>query len=189
MWIYEHTPDNTARFVLGTQGDNPLVCFGINPSTAEPNNLDPTVNLVSRVATAHGHDSFLMFNVYPQRATNPDHLHRSVDPKLWWENDKYIAEQIAGRPLTIWAAWGTLIEKRDYLFACLNSIVNIPELQNCTWVSRGPITKNGHPHHPLYVRKDSPFEPFDMQTYLKTEGRQNRDKFSTQRESADEGNI
>ena len=46
-WLYERTIDNAARFVLGTIGANPLICFGINPSTAEPGNLDPTVNYVS----------------------------------------------------------------------------------------------------------------------------------------------
>ena len=51
-WIYEKNEDNTARYVLGTIGAHPLACFGINPSTAEPNNLDPTVRRVQLVAKA-----------------------------------------------------------------------------------------------------------------------------------------
>ncbi len=39
-WIYENDQDNQIRYVLGTRGENPLLCFGINPSTAKPNNLD-----------------------------------------------------------------------------------------------------------------------------------------------------
>ena len=36
MWIYERTNDNLFRFILGRDGKNPLVCFGVNPSTAVP---------------------------------------------------------------------------------------------------------------------------------------------------------
>ena len=64
-WLYERTVDNSARFILGTVGSNPLICFGINPSTAEPSNLDPTVNYVSRLAVSNNYDSFVMLNVYP----------------------------------------------------------------------------------------------------------------------------
>ncbi len=74
QWLYERTTDNYARFVLGTIGNNPLICFGINPSTAEPGNLDPTINYVSSIATSNGFDCFVMLNVYPQRATNPNSL-------------------------------------------------------------------------------------------------------------------
>ncbi len=28
------------------------------------------------------------------------------------------------------------------------------------------ITKKGHPHHPLYLRKDEVLRPFDMDAYL-----------------------
>ncbi len=47
-WLYEHSGDGTARFLLGTQGENPLVFFGVNPSTARPGALDPTVRRVAR---------------------------------------------------------------------------------------------------------------------------------------------
>ena len=45
-WIYVNNDDNTSRYVLGTKGDKPVFCFGINPSTAEPNNLDPTLKML-----------------------------------------------------------------------------------------------------------------------------------------------
>ena len=164
-WLYEHNADNSARYILGTQGERPLICFGINPSTAEPNRLDPTVNLVSRIAEAQGYDSFIMLNVYPQRATNPNDLHRELESELQHENEAQIAALIAGRPHTLWAAWGGLIEKRAYLLPAVKRIVALPELQNCQWVSRGRPTKNGHPHHPLYVRKEEPLTAFDCSIY------------------------
>jgi len=168
QWLYTHTPDNSARYILGTVGERPLICFGINPSTAEPNKLDPTVNLVRLQAEAQGYDSFIMLNVYPQRATNPKDLHKTYCPTLQTENERQIAALIDGNDHTLWAAWGGLINKRPYLIPLVQNIIALPELQNCNWVSRGQPTKDGHPHHPLYVKKAAPFEAFDISMYQKT---------------------
>lgn len=35
-----------------------------------------------RVAERGGFDSFMMLNVYPQRANNPSDIHTAVDPEL-----------------------------------------------------------------------------------------------------------
>jgi len=164
-WLYEHTSDNAARYIVGTVGERPLICFGINPSTAEPNRLDPTVNLVRRQAEERGYDSFVMLNVYPQRATDPDDLHKAPCPVLQAENERQIAGLIDGKAYTLWAAWGALICKRPYLIPLVRRIIVLSELQNCQWVSRGKSTKDGHPHHPLYVRKEARFETFDVGMY------------------------
>jgi hypothetical protein len=37
-----------------------------------------------------------------------------------------------------------------------------------SWVCAGAITKKGHPHHPLYLRKDEKIKPFDVAQYLET---------------------
>lgn len=34
--IYQNSPDNKARFVLGTRGNNPLIVMSINPSVGAP---------------------------------------------------------------------------------------------------------------------------------------------------------
>ena len=164
-WLYKNTPDNLARFVLGTIGENPIVCFGINPSSAAPNNLDPTVARVMRVATFHGFDSFIMLNVYAQRATDPHDLHLQVRPELKDENERQIEAVVKGRSLSLWAAWGNLIDTRTYLRPLLRDIVTLPALSNCSWTSRGQVTKDGHPRHPLYVRNDAPFEAFGVDQY------------------------
>ena len=165
-WLYAHNRANTARYILGTVGERPLVCLGINPSIAEPNRLDQTVGLVNRVAGMYGYDSFVMLNVYPQRATNPNDLHKEFVPELKAENEKYIAALIDSEEHELWAAWGGLVLKRPYLLQLVHDIVTLPELKNCTWISRGNPTKGGHPHHPLYVRKDVPFSPFDISMYI-----------------------
>lgn len=167
-WIYQNSDDDKARFILGTARANPLICFGVNPSTATPDKPDQTVRHVARIADFHGYDSYVIFNIYPQRATNPNDLHREFLPSLQHENEKCIASFIGGRKLSLWAAWGGLIKKRAYLIPLLRSIVDLPALKNCTWVSRGDLLKDGHPHHPLYVKKDAFFSPFDISKYIES---------------------
>ena len=78
-WIY--VPDHYAeyRYILGTRGENPLICIGINPSTAAPDALDNTLKSVARIAEHNGYDSWIMFNVYAQRATVPDDMDGSLN--------------------------------------------------------------------------------------------------------------
>jgi hypothetical protein len=34
------------------------------------------------------------------------------------------------------------------------------------WYCAGKRSKKGHPHHPLYLRKDEKIQPFDVESYL-----------------------
>ncbi len=77
LWYYEPHTYQPYRYVLGRVGRRPLVCIGINPSTAQPGALDPTLKSVERLANANGFDSWIMFNVYPQRATNPNDMDKT----------------------------------------------------------------------------------------------------------------
>lgn len=165
-WVYERSADGSARFVLGTVGLNPLICFGINPSTAAPTALDPTVRRVSRFAAHNGYDSWTMLNVYPQIATDPrdlDHEHREA---LRSENEVHIATALGDQPHTLLAGWGDLIGSRPYLSSLLRPIVQLTADAGCGWVSLGLPTKLGNPRHPLYVRHDAPLQEFDMERYL-----------------------
>ena len=167
-WLYVPNFYSEYRYILGTRGQNPLICIGINPSTAEPDNLDNTLKSVQRIALAGGHDSFIMFNVYAQRATDPDTMERTCNPLLHRENMAafdYVLS-LSDAP-AVWAAWGAIIEKRDYLLGCLRDMIAIGEKRGARWFSAGPISKKGHPHHPLYLRKDAPLEPFDIDAYCR----------------------
>jgi len=86
-WIYEQSTDNSARFVLGTVGENPLVCVGVNPSTAAPGTPDLTVSKVMGFASRNGFDSWVMLNLYPQRSADPKGMHLASDPVLKAENE------------------------------------------------------------------------------------------------------
>ena len=166
-WIYAPNFYSEYRYILGTRGKNPLICIGINPSTAEPGNLDNTLKSVERIALGNGFDSFIMFNVYAQRATSPDDMEKTYNPLLHKENleaFRYVLS-ISEKP-AIWAAWGAIIEKRKYLPECVRDMVAAGQEYGATWHCAGAITKKGHPHHPLYLRKDEKLKPFDISAYL-----------------------
>ncbi len=166
-WLYAPNFYSEYRYILGTRGKNPLICIGINPSTAEPGNLDNTLKSVERIAAGNGFDSFIMFNVYAQRATDPDAMEKVCNPLLHRENleaFRYILS-ISPKP-AVWAAWGAVIEKRGYLADCLRDMLQAGQEFGAQWYCAGAITKKGHPHHPLYLRKDEKLRPFDIAQYL-----------------------
>lgn len=165
-WIYEHAADGSARFVLGEVGWNPLVCFGINPSTAVPHAPDPTIKRVRRFASDNGFDGWTMLNVYPQIATDPKDIDREYRQDLRDENERHIARLVNDRPLTLLAAWGGLITSRPYFPKLLAGIIRLTADAGCDWVSLGEPTKYGHPRHPLYVHGGTPLQPFDAVKYL-----------------------
>lgn len=166
-WLYVPDFYSEYRYILGTKGENPLICIGINPSTAAPDDLDNTLKSVERIALANGYDSFIMFNVYAQRATNPDDMEHECNNLLHEENMKAF-EYILGlsESPSIWAAWGNIIEKRPYLPECVRSMIELGKQHQVTWYSAGKISKKGHPHHPLYLKKDTPLDLFDIDNYI-----------------------
>ena len=166
-WLYAPNFYSEYRYILGTRGKNPLICIGINPSTAAPDSLDNTLKSVERIALGNGFDSFIMFNVYAQRATNPDAMEKQCNERLHQENlaaFRYVLS-ISEKP-AVWAAWGAIIEKRDYLAQCVRDMVQAGQEYGAAWYCAGAVTKKGHPHHPLYLRKDEKIKPFDVEGYL-----------------------
>ena len=171
-WIYVPDFYTEYRYILGTRGADPLICIGVNPSTAEPGKLDNTLKSVERIAASNGYDSFIMFNVYAQRATRPDDMDRELDPRLHRANMdafRWVLSGVGpGVAPAVWAAWGAVIEKRPYLPGCVRDMVLIGEEYGARWLCAGKCSKRGHPHHPLYLRKDEKTVDFDVRGYLDT---------------------
>ena len=165
QWLYEHSPDGASRFVLGTAGANPLICFGVNPSTARPEKLDPTVARVSRIAQINGYDSWIMLNIYPQISTDPKGLHRRLEPALKSENERWISAAIADSDSALLAAWGVLVGTRPYLRTALSDILALPAIATRDWMSLGQPTRDGHPRHPSRLAASTRLQPFDVDGY------------------------
>ena len=168
-WLYVPDHYSDYRYLLGTRGLRPLIVIGVNPSTAAPGALDNTLKSAERIALFNGYDSFIMLNVYAQRATLPEDMDRVLNPLLHAENMKafrYVLARAGDSP-AIWAAWGGIIEKRPYLPACVREMVSVGRSFGARWFTAGPRSKAGHPHHPLYLRKDAPLDPFeDLEAYV-----------------------
>ena len=168
-WFYVPDHYSEYRYILGTRGGCPLIVIGVNPSTAAPGALDNTLKSAERIAHSNGYDSFIMFNVYAQRATIPEDMDRELNVRLHAENMKafrYVLERAGDAP-AVWAAWGSIIEKRPYLPFCVRDMVSIGREFGARWFTAGSRSKAGHPHHPLYLRKDSPLDPFsDLEEYI-----------------------
>lgn len=166
-WLYVPNVYSEYRYILGTKGSRPLICVGINPSTAAPEHLDNTLKSVERIALGNGFDSFLMFNVYAQRATDPNAMEKQCNMALHRENLEAFRYVLSVSPEpALWAAWGTIIEKRDYLADCLRDFVAVGQEYGARWYCAGAVSKKGHPHHPLYLRKDEKLKPFSVENYL-----------------------
>ncbi len=168
-WLYVPCFYSEYRYILGTRGKHPLICIGINPSTAKPDKLDRTLSKVQTVALGNGFDSFIMFNVYSQRATDPNHMEKCFNEKMHRENMKafrYVLSLSESVP-SVWAAWGANITKRDYLAPCVRDMLLCGNEFGAVWYTAGERCAAGHPRHPLYLRNDTKIERFsDVGAYL-----------------------
>ena len=166
-WLFVPNTYTEYRYILGTRGARPLICLGVNPSTAAPDRLDPTLQSVQRIALHNGFDSFIMLNVYAQRATTPGDMDEVIHAPLHEENLRAFdyALSLSDSP-AVWAAWGNVIETRAYLKTCVRDLAARAGAHDARWYCCGAISKKGHPHHPLYLRRDEPLRPFDMDNYL-----------------------
>ncbi|MGG1910422.1 DUF1643 domain-containing protein [Microbacterium sp. NRRL B-14842] len=84
--------------MLGTVGVNPLVCVGVNPSTAAPGDPESHRQQGHGFAARNGFDSWVMLNLYPQRSIDPKGMHLVHDPQLQADNERHIADLIGGTP-------------------------------------------------------------------------------------------
>jgi hypothetical protein len=164
-WLYK--TEKLPRYVLGKTGDKPIICIGINPSTATPENLDPTIKRVEQIIKNNGYDSWIMLNIYPEIASDITELPKTQNANYHDKNLKVVKNIISKiRNLAVWCMWGGNIERRDYLYDCLYEIHDLFRKKQTKWFSIGQV-KNGHPKHPLYNSVKSKLKPFNMDEYIK----------------------
>lgn len=151
----EQLGDEYARFALVQDGKRTLFVIGLNPSTADAQKSDPTMQSVLRIAAYNGFDGFVMINLYPFRAAQPYNLPKEFDPKLHEENLKIISKLLKDREnIEVWLAFGANITKREYLKQCFEDIMKLMIPYNPKWYYINNLTKEGYPPHPLYQSVD-----------------------------------
>jgi hypothetical protein len=160
--IYSNARSDSWRFTLGKSGDNPLLTIGLNPSTATREKADTTVAKVEKVAKQHGFDGFVMFNLYPVRATDYRDLPPEVDREAFASNLAKIDAVVGGlQQPTVWAAWGACVTHHSFFLEARDQLVARLRKHRVKWVCHGTPTAGGHPRHPSRLQYAWSLAPFD----------------------------
>lgn len=160
--------NNHVRYALVKHGKNPLIVFGINPSTADEQKPDATMKKVMGFASRHGYDGFIMLNIYPQRATNINNLPNEISEEIHSQNLKTIGGLLKSiiRP-KILMAYGNSIGAKSYLKNCLKDILKVLQPLNAEYYQLGELTGCGNPRHPSRPAYSTEFKSFDIERLLK----------------------
>lgn len=137
-----------------------IMFIGMNPSTADAMFNDPTVSREIFFAKREGFGGIIKVNVMDVRLTNSKELGKltfSVRSGICLPSIRQAAKEVARDGGIIIAAWGKLPPAfRVYADEALAAMreAGIPIL--CFGRN-----KDGSPKHPLYLRADTPLEPFN----------------------------
>lgn len=144
------SPDRRYRYTLIHRWDellNPshgIAWICLNPSTADENQLDPTLRRIRDFSANWGYSFFVMLNLFAWRATIPADMKRAADP-VGPENDRWIQHwsQKVDRVMVGWGEHGTHLSRDRHVTAYL-------EKTKVFCLDRNASTQ---PKHPLYVAK------------------------------------
>ena len=149
------SPDGIYRYSLwriwGEDNDPHLIVIGLNPSTADATEDDPTIRRCIGFAKREQLAGLVMLNLFALRATDPKIMLAHADP-IGPQTDSVIRINCRtdSRDIII-AAWGTHGSHRGRGKQVADLIPNL----RCFGK-----TKDGHPKHPLYLRADTPIIDF-----------------------------
>jgi hypothetical protein len=127
-------------------GEGTVTFIGLNPSTADETNNDPTVRRCMGFAYRWDFQRFVMLNIFGFRSTDPRPLTTMSNP-TGPENDEWI-QLVVGEASLVVAAWGNQgsIQRRG---AFVRQSLDSHALHHLG------LTVMGYPRHPLYVRGDT----------------------------------
>lgn len=124
-----------------------IAWIALNPSTADENQLDPTLRRIRGYTRDMGYNTFYMLNLFAYRATDPKVMRAAEDP-VGPENDYWI-KKIAIESQMVVCAWGLhgkFMDRQDHVLA------NLRELP-CD-LRYMELSKDGIPKHPLYLKSE-----------------------------------
>jgi hypothetical protein len=149
----EFSPCHLYRYILARRwSPAPLLgCVGLNPSTADEANNDPTVRRWCGFARRDGYGGIVVGNLYGWRSTSPRALLTVSDPI--GDGDDSALERIAIGCAAVLTSWGALPSRRMESRAC--DVLRLLRERAKTVGNLG-LTKSGQPRHPLYLRSDEP---------------------------------
>jgi len=142
--------DRSHRYTLIHRWDellNPnhgIAWICLNPSTADENQLDPTLRRIRDFSATWGYSFFIMLNLFAWRATQPADMKRTTDP-IGPDNDRWIAHWSTrvDRVMLGWGEHGAHLGRDQQVLAYLDRKKTFCLERNAS----------GQPKHPLYVSK------------------------------------
>lgn len=124
-----------------------LMVIGLNPSTADETNDDPTIRRCITFAKRWGFGALCMTNIFAWRDTLPSNMKKAADP-VGPDNDRWLKEIADGAGMIL-AAWGTHGKYRNRAADVTGRVLADYELF-CL-----KQTQDGSPGHPLYIPADT----------------------------------
>lgn len=130
--------------MLTPQSERCVVWICLNPSTADENQLDPTLRRIRGFSAAWGYTHFVMLNAFAFRATDPGEMKAANDP-VGPDNDRWIFHWVerADRVVAGWGEHGTHLQRHVQVSALLDPGKTFCLARNAS----------GQPKHPLYVAR------------------------------------
>lgn len=123
-----------------------VLFIGLNPSTADANQDDPTIRRCVTFARDWGYGGMEMCNLFDWRSTDPKNLPRN-EIAISDKNDPTLRCRVADASLVI-AAWGNVPWARRRIDFVFRDVYSDAKRWHCL-----KLTKDGFPWHPLYVAK------------------------------------
>lgn len=140
--------DRIYRYALWRLWDDevaPVMFIGLNPSTADETQDDPTIRRCINYAQSWGFGGIYMLNLFAYRTTTPYVLKGMGVEPIGRENDVNLLlyADKAGMVVAAWGNHGKLGNRGGNVRDMLNGRLHYLGL-----------TSEGYPKHPLYLRKD-----------------------------------
>lgn len=149
------SPCRTWRYALwrSWSAGSRVAFIGVNPSTADEHQDDPTIRRCIGFAKHWGYDGLVMLNLFAYRTPYPSVMKVFQDP-IGPDNDSAIERLASACSLRI-AAWGVngTFLGRDETVKHMMTRIGKP-------LSCLGRTAAGHPRHPLYVPKTAVIEGY-----------------------------
>ena len=147
------SPDRKYRYALWRIWDErkPVCMFiGLNPSTADEYNDDPTIRRCFGFAAGWGYGGFCMTNIYAYCSANPDVLQQVPNPAGLPENDDWLRYLAAYSGIVV-ACWSNYC----YRHKRADEVAKLLQKLYCLGT-----TRVGQPRHPLYLPKGTKLQAF-----------------------------
>lgn len=141
------------RYVLWRVWDDSLpyaMCIGLNPSTANSEDDDPTISNLTRILRNNGFGGLYMTNLFAMISANPEDLRQCPDPLK--DNDVWL-DKVQRLCHGIIFCWGNF-KQAEYR---AKKIMNDHRYRNALCFGKN---KNGSPKHPLYLKNNVKLQLF-----------------------------